>query len=80
MTAVMRLAEPRLAASTICRCSKMASLTDIVPLAPWLWMMKTSIPRTDSPKRQWISPLAKSLVLASPSCTSRAVAISSANG
>src|ERR687897_772308 len=80
MTAVMRLADARLAASTICSCSKMASLIDIVPLAPWLWMMKTSIPRIDSLKRQCISPLANSEQLASPSSTSRHAAISSASG
>src|SRR5262245_61311685 len=80
MTAVMRLAEARRAASTICRCSKMASLIDRWPLAPWLWMMKTSMPRTDSPKRQWISPLEKSSMLASPSSTPRQPAISSARG
>ena len=58
----------------------MVSLMDMSPLAPWLWMMNTSMPRTDSPKRQWISPLAKLVQLASPSCTSRAAAISSASG
>src|SRR4051812_1516583 len=43
-------------------------------------MMNTSEPRTDSPKRQWISPLANSERLASPSLTSRLLAISSARG
>ena len=74
----MRLAEARRAASTIIRCSMMASLIDMEPLAPWLWMMNTSMPRTDSPKRQWISPLAKSSTLGSPRWTSRCAAISSA--
>src|SRR4029079_13323226 len=46
----------------------------------WLCMMNTSEPRTDSPKRQWISPLANSERLASPSLTSRHLAISSARG
>src|SRR5436305_5168058 len=42
-------------------------------------MMKTSEPRTDSPNRQWISPLANSERLASPSFTSRQSAISVAS-
>ena len=56
----MRLAEARLAASTMISCSMMASLTDMSSVAAWLWMMNTSVPRTDSPKRQWSSPLANS--------------------
>ena len=42
-----------------------ASLIEASPWAVWLWMMNTSVPRTDSSNRQWISPLAKSAMLGS---------------
>src|SRR4051794_22724231 len=70
----MRLADARLAASIMIACSMIEVFTG----RAWLWMMNTSEPRTDSPKRQWISPLANSERLASPSLTSRHCAISSA--
>ncbi len=45
-----------------------------------VWTMNTSEPRTESPKRQWISPLANSAMLASPRSTPSSAAISSASG
>ena len=56
----MRLAEARLAASIMISCSMIESFTG----RQWVCRMKTSDPRTFSPKRQWISPLAKSTMLA----------------
>ena len=55
-TAVMRLAEARLRASTTSSCSTSQSLTG----APWLCRTNASAPRTDSSKRTKISPFAKS--------------------
>src|SRR5438270_5619384 len=72
----MRLAEARLAASIMIACSMIELFTG----RAWLWRMNTSEPRTDSPNRQWISPLANWERLASPSFTSRHSAISSASG
>src|SRR5947208_2266885 len=72
----MRLADARLAASIMIPCSKIESFTG----RAWLWMMKTSEPRTDSAKREWISPLAKLERLGSPSFTLRQSAISCARG
>ena len=72
----MRLADARLAASIMIPCSKIESFTG----RAWLWMMNTSEPRTDSANREWISPLAKSERLGSPSFTLRYSAISCANG
>ncbi len=43
----MRLAEARLSASTMMRCSMIHSFTGAV----WLWITKASLPRTDSSKR-----------------------------
>jgi hypothetical protein len=67
----MRLADARLAASIMISCSTMASLTERPSPVPWVWMMKTSAPRTDSPNRQRISVSAKSTRLLSPSSTPR---------
>src|SRR5437660_65235 len=72
----MRLADARLAASIMIACS----MIDVFTGRAWLWRMKTSDPRTDSPKRQCNSPLANSERLASPSFTSRHSAISVASG
>ena len=72
----MRLADARFAASIMIACSKIESFTG----TECVCMMKTSVPRTESPKRQWISPLAKSLMLGSPSFTPRWRAMSSARG
>src|SRR5699024_7232402 len=52
----MRLAEARLAASTISNCSQIQLLIGAV----WLCSKKASQPRIDSPKRTYVSPLAKS--------------------
>src|SRR3954453_20359548 len=76
----MCLADARLAASTMISCSMMASLTDMASVLLGLWMMNTSVPRTDSPNRQCSSPLANSARLASTRETPRRSAISSANG
>src|SRR5438034_836796 len=72
----MRLADARLAASIMISCSLIESFTG----AECVWMMNTSVPRTESPKRQWISPLANSLRLGSSSFTPRCRAMSSARG
>ena len=66
----MRLADARLAASTMMSCSMIESLMG----SAWLWMMNTSQPRTDSSKRQWISPLANRWMLGSPSSMPRCAA------
>ena len=71
----MRLAEARLAASTMISCSMIASLTGLL----WLWTMKTSAPRMDSPNRQYISPLANWERLVSPRVTPRAEAMALAS-
>ena len=47
MTTVIRLALARFSASTMSRCSMIASLIGLV----WLWMTNASEPRTDSSKR-----------------------------
>src|SRR5664280_1087202 len=54
------------------RCSIKESLTG----PAWVCTMNTSLPRIDVPKRQWISPLANSRRLASPSSTPSCWAIS----
>ena len=76
----MRLAEARRAASIMISCSMITSFTDSSGVVPCVWMMKTSAPRTFSPSREWISPLANSTRFACPSSTPRWSAISSANG
>ena len=48
----MRFADARFAASIMISCSMMLAFTG----SECVWMMKTSVPRTDSSKRQWISP------------------------
>src|SRR5437588_6594502 len=72
----MRLAEARLAASIMIACSMIELFTG----RAWLWRMKTSEPRTDSPKRQCSSPFANWDRLGSPSLTLRQSAISWASG
>src|SRR5438309_9966015 len=72
----MRLADARLAASIMIPCSMIELFTG----RAWLWMMKTSEPRTDSANREWTSPSANSERLGSPSFTLRQSAISSARG
>ena len=46
----------------------------------WVWMMNTSLPRMDSEKRQWISPLANSARLGSPSSSPISLAMASERG
>ena len=58
------MAEARLAASTMITCSIRASLIEPPSQAVWVWTMKTSEPRIDSSYFTWISPLAKSPMLA----------------
>src|SRR4051794_15781791 len=61
----MRLAEARLAASSMIACSMIASLTG----AAWLCRMNTSAPRMDSPKVARSSEFGKSTRLGSPRVT-----------
>ena len=74
-TAVMRLADARLAASSITSCSMIEPFTG----SQWLWMMKTSAPRSDSLKRQCDSPFGNVRRFGSPSSTPRCRAMSSAS-
>ena len=71
----MRLADARLAASIMISCSTIESFTG----GAWVWRMNTSVPRTDSSKRQWISPLGKSRRFGSPRGTPRSAATSAAS-
>ena len=52
----MDLADARLRESSMMSCSMSHWLMG----AGWDWMRKASAPRTDSPKRTYVSPLAKS--------------------
>src|SRR3974390_2438060 len=75
MTAVIDLAEARLAASIMMSCSITASFTG----DEGVWMMKTWAPRIDSSNRQWISPSANSRTLASVRLTPSWLAMSLAS-
>src|SRR3984957_8662329 len=72
---MIRLAEARFAASIMISCSMIESLTG----GQCVWMMKTSEPRIDSSKRQWISPTGKSRKFAAPSSVFSSRAMASAS-
>ena len=72
---MIRLAEARLSASTISRCS----ISHLLIGSKWLCITKASEPRTDSWKRTYISPLAKSWALVGVTSMSRCFAISCAS-
>ena len=69
------LADARFAASIMMSCSISESFTG----PQCVWRMKTSAPRSDTSKRQWISPLANSRRFGADSGTSRCRAMSRAS-